>query len=208
MVLCAPGMFLARAAIPWASTDVCAGMKPTTTRVASWALVLVPALLAVPGCDDVEGEEAIPRYADDEALMFDAEDEADLEEEDEEEAADPEMPADDDLGLAAPSPNQFGASDMARLNHCEWKKESTSSARFLYVECEPYQNPISGGCNNSSTGATIQSSMPFENGAQNWPEDGEAWFNLSIDSGWRCKKDGDAGTLTGVALCCGINPPG
>lgn len=180
-------------------------MKTRTTREYSWVLALVPALLALPGCDQVEDEEALPRFADSEELTFDVEDDAELVEE--HEAVDPDAQADAGLGLTSATPDPLQASNLDRLDDCEWKKASTSSDRFLYVECEAYQNPISGGCHNSSDSATIQSSMPFENGSLNFPEDGEAWFNLSFDSGWRCKKDGDAGTLTGVALCCGQPPP-
>lgn len=172
----------------------------------SWVLALVPALLALPACDQVEGEEALPRFADDEELAFDVEDDAELVEE--HEAVDPNAQADDGLGLTSATPDPLQASSLDHLNSCEWKKESTSGDRFLYVECEAYQNPISGGCHNSSDSATIQSSMPFRNGSLTFPADGQAWFNLGFDSGWRCKKDGDAGTLTGVALCCGLQPEG
>jgi len=175
-------------------------MKTRTTRVPAWALVLAPALLSMPACDQVQDEEALARFADSEELTFDAEPG------DEQEAVDPSAQGDDGLDLTAPAPGPLRASNLDRLDDCEWKKASTSSDRFLYVECEAYQNPISGGCHNSSDSATIQSSMPYENGSLNFPENGEAWFNLGFDSGWRCKKDGDAGTLTGVAMCCGQPP--
>lgn len=177
-------------------------MKTNTPRVHLWALVVAPALLAMPACDEVEDEGTLPRVADSEELAFDAE------MDDEQEAVDPNAQGDDGLALTSPAPDPLQASTLDHLNSCEWKKASTSTDRFLYVECEAYQNPIAGGCHNSTDSATIQSSMPFENGSLNFPENGEAWFNLGFDSGWRCKKDGDAGTLTGVAMCCGLAPEG
>jgi hypothetical protein len=105
-------------------------------------------------------------------------------------------------GLAAPL-GPLGADATDDLDTCEWKRASTSMDNFLYVYCDAAQKPISGGCNNDDNAATIQGSMPFENDALDFPEDPEVWYTTDGTTGWRCKKDGAAGTLTGVALCCG-----
>lgn len=104
------------------------------------------------------------------------------------------------------------ASETSELDHlrsCEWTTSSTSSNQFLYVECDhSYQRPISGGCYNSLKSAPLTGSSPYELGTFNFPETGESWWDLSWEAGWRCEKDGTAGTLTGSALCCGNPPPG
>jgi hypothetical protein len=98
--------------------------------------------------------------------------------------------------------------DPDELWRCTWQKETESTETYLYVQC-PYQsqNPIAGSCNNDDPSAKIQGSMPFENGDLDFPENGEDWEHLADFTGWRCKKSGTAGTLTGVALCCGQGMP-
>lgn len=160
--------------------------------------------IAMPACD-VEEDDGFERSAEDITIVDEADDEEEI---DQEGVQDVDAPDSDQPGDFAPRPDtQADADSSTRLNLCEWRRESTSTDRFLYVECLSYQKPISGGCDNNNQNATIQSSMPFEHGSQNWPETGENWYDTDGTTGWRCKKDGDAGTLTGTALCCGLQPP-